>query len=252
MLGVPMLRQGEPLGVIVVGWAEAGPVPKAQEELLKQFADQAVIAIENVRLFDEVQARTAQLARSVSELEALGEVGRAIASTLDLRVVLDSILAHACQLADSGGGAIYVYDPVRRQFDLEAGHNMGQDLIAAMREHPIRPGDTLIGQCAERREAVQIADLTKAPRHPLFDVHLKAGVRALLAVPLLLRTRWSARSSCGASALAPLPTRRSDCCNPSRRSRRSPSRTRACSRSSSRRAASWRRRAGTSPSSSPT
>ena len=88
MLGVPMLRQGEPLGVIVVGWAEAGPVPKAQEELLKQFADQAVIAIENVRLFDEVQARTGELARSVSELEALGEVGRAIASTLDLRVVL--------------------------------------------------------------------------------------------------------------------------------------------------------------------
>ena len=88
MLGVPMLRQGEPLGVIVVGWAEAGPVAKAQEELLKQFADQGVIAIENVRLFDEVQARTRELARSVSELEALGEVGRAIASTLDLRAVL--------------------------------------------------------------------------------------------------------------------------------------------------------------------
>jgi signal transduction histidine kinase/CHASE3 domain sensor protein len=185
MLGVPMLRQGEPQGVIVVGWAEAGPVPKTQEDLLKQFADQAVIAIENVRLFDEVQARTRELQRSVEELEALGEVGRAIASTLDLQVVLDSILAHACQLADSGGGAIYVYDPVRRQFDLEAGHNMSQDLIAAVREHPIRPGDALIGQCAERREAVQIDDLTKAPPHPIFELHLNAGVRALLAIPLL-------------------------------------------------------------------
>ena len=61
MLGVPMLRQGEPLGVIVVGWAEAGPVAKAQEELLKQFADQGVIAIENARLFDEVNERTAEL-----------------------------------------------------------------------------------------------------------------------------------------------------------------------------------------------
>jgi signal transduction histidine kinase len=133
----------------------------------------------------KVEERTRQLARSVSELEALGEVSRAISSTLDLRAVLDSILAHACQLADSGGGAIYVYDTVRRQFDLEAGHNMSQGLIAAVREHPIRLGDALIGQCAERREAVQIDDLTKAPPHPLFELHLKAGVRALLAVPLL-------------------------------------------------------------------
>jgi signal transduction histidine kinase/HAMP domain-containing protein len=133
----------------------------------------------------KVEERTAQLARSVSELEALGEVSRAIGSTLDLRAVLDSILAHACQLADSGGGAIYVYDPVRRQFDLEAAYRMGEDLIAAVREHPIRLGDALIGQCAERRDAVQIDDLTKAPPHALFDLHLQAGVRALLAVPLV-------------------------------------------------------------------
>jgi signal transduction histidine kinase len=133
----------------------------------------------------KVEERTRQLARSVSELEALGEVSRAISSTLDLRAVLDSILAHACQLADSGGGAIYVYDPVRHHFDLEAGYRMGEELIAAVREHPIRLGDALIGQCAERREAVQIDDLTKAPPHPLFDLHLQAGVRALLAVPLV-------------------------------------------------------------------
>ena len=102
----------------------------------------------------------------MSELEALGEVSRAISSTLDLQVVLDSILAHACQLADSGGGAIYVYDPARRRFDLEAGYGMGEELIAAVREQPIRLGDALVGQCAERREAVQIDDLATAPPAP--------------------------------------------------------------------------------------
>ncbi len=61
MLGVPMLRDGQPLGAIVVGWAEAGPIPKATEELLKTFADQAVIAVQNVRLFDESQDKTRQL-----------------------------------------------------------------------------------------------------------------------------------------------------------------------------------------------
>jgi signal transduction histidine kinase len=78
-----------------------------------------------------------------------------------------------------------VYDPVRREFDLEAGYRMGGDLVAAVRQHPIRLGDALVGQCAERRAAVQIDDLTKAPPHPLFDLHSQAGVRALLAVPLL-------------------------------------------------------------------
>ena len=104
MLGVPMLRKGEPLGVIVVGWAEPGPVLKGQEDLLRTFADQAVIAIENVRLFQEVQARTAELARSVGELEALGEVSQAVNSTLDLDTVLKTIVAKAVQLSGTDAG----------------------------------------------------------------------------------------------------------------------------------------------------
>jgi signal transduction histidine kinase len=156
---------------------------QALAEHFNQMAGQLQASYANLE--GKVEERTRQLARSVSELEALGEVSWAISSTLDLRLVLDSILAHACELADAGGGAIYVYDPARREFDLEAGHRMNEDLIAAVRRQPIRLGDALIGQCAERREAFQIPDLTAAPPHPLFELHLKAGVRALLAVPLL-------------------------------------------------------------------
>ena len=86
-------------------------------ELAATFADQAVIAIENVRLFDEVQARTQELARSVSELQALGEVTHAVNSTLDLETVLNTIVAKAVQLSATAAGAIYVSVTCARSSD---------------------------------------------------------------------------------------------------------------------------------------
>src|SRR5215813_3604035 len=89
LLGVPMLREDDPLGVIVAGWAEAGPVPKVQEELLKTFADQAVIAIENVRLFEAEQQRTRDLTESLQQQTATSEILDVISrSTFDLQAVL--------------------------------------------------------------------------------------------------------------------------------------------------------------------
>ena len=184
-LAVPMLREDAVLGVICVLKSKMEAFTDKQIKLVETFADQAVIAIENARLFEEVQARTNELARSVEELKALGEVGQTVSSSLELKVVLPRILEHACVLSDTGGGAIYVFDKARGQFDLEAGLNMSEDLVAAVREHPIRVGESLVGQCAERREAVQFDDLTQAPPHPLYQMHMKTGVRALLAVPLL-------------------------------------------------------------------
>jgi len=93
MLGVPMLREGKPLGVIVVGWAESGPVPKVQEELLKTFADQAVIAVENVRLFDEIQDKSRQL-----ELANTYKSRFLAAASHDLRQPLHALNLFAGQL----------------------------------------------------------------------------------------------------------------------------------------------------------
>jgi signal transduction histidine kinase len=184
-VAVPMLKDGRAVGAINMTRSQTGEFPERQIELLRTFADQAVIAIENARLFEEVQARTRDLARSVEELKALGAVGQAVSSSLELKVVLQRILEHACTISDTGGGAIYVFDSARGQFDLEAGHHMSEELIAAVRERPIRFGESLVGQCAERREAVQLHDLSEAPPHPLYAMHMKSGVRALLAVPLL-------------------------------------------------------------------
>src|SRR5215831_6991367 len=83
-LAVPMLRKGEPIGAILIRRVELQPFTDKQIELLKTFADQAVIAIENVRLFQELQSRTQELARSVEQLRSLAEISQALNSTLDL------------------------------------------------------------------------------------------------------------------------------------------------------------------------
>ena len=103
-------REGALIGVITVRRTEVQPFTDKQIELVTTFADQAVIAIENVRLFQELQARTRDLARSVEELKALGEVSQAVSSTLDLQTVLTTIVNRAVQLSGANGGVIYEYD----------------------------------------------------------------------------------------------------------------------------------------------
>ena len=109
-LATPLLREGTAIGVINIRRPEVNPFTDKHIALLKTFADQAVIAIENVRLFKELDERTNELTRSVGELKALGEVGQAVSSTLDLETVLDRIASHAVQLSGADGGAIYEYD----------------------------------------------------------------------------------------------------------------------------------------------
>ena len=104
-----MLRQGDPLGVIVVGWAEPGLVSKAEEGLLKQFADHAVIAIENVRLFDAEQRRTRELSESLEQQTATSEVLRVISSSPgELEPVFQTILANAVRICEAKFGALYL------------------------------------------------------------------------------------------------------------------------------------------------
>jgi signal transduction histidine kinase/HAMP domain-containing protein len=133
----------------------------------------------------KVEERTAQLARSVSELKALGEVSRAVNSSLELETVLARILAHACTFADAGGGAIYVAEEEAARFRIAATHGMDEELVRAIRGLPVRRGDTVVGQCVAQRDAAQIPDLAAEPDYPLHAAMMKAGIRALLGVPLM-------------------------------------------------------------------
>src|SRR5262249_32835391 len=118
VLGVPLLREGMPFGVIVLARHTVRPFTDKQSELVTTFADQAVIAIENVRLVSELRASTGELTQSVEELRALGEISQAVNSTLDLQTVLDTIVAKAAQISGTEAGAIYVLDPSQAAFQL--------------------------------------------------------------------------------------------------------------------------------------
>ena len=176
-------RTGELIGVIAIYRQEVRPFTDKQIELVTTFADQAVIAIENARLFDEVQARTTELARSVEELRALGEVSQAVNSTLDLQTVLDTIVAKAAQLSGTEAGAIYVRDE-RQEFQLRATYGMSEELIAAIRDMHAGISDA-VGQLTEAHEPNQTADLRELPPTPVNDTILRAGYRARLLVPLV-------------------------------------------------------------------
>src|SRR5262249_55148935 len=110
-LAVPLVHAGDAIGVIFIRRAEVRPFTERQIELLNTFADQAVIAIENTRLFEEVQARN-------RDLTALSEVGRAVSSTLDLNVVLKTIVERAVELSGTDAGSIFYYRPAVGRFAL--------------------------------------------------------------------------------------------------------------------------------------
>jgi PAS domain S-box-containing protein len=187
-LAAPMLRDGEPIGVIGVGRPEPGPFPDTQVELLKTFADQAVIAVENVRLFNELQQRTQALTRSVGELQALGEVSQAVGSTLDLDTVLATIVRRAVELSDAAGGAIYGYDEATEEFRLKASHRMEEELLATLRASPLRLGEGTTGQAALRRELIEVADIGDPSQYGatrIRTVLVRLGYHSLLSVPLL-------------------------------------------------------------------
>jgi signal transduction histidine kinase/DNA-binding response OmpR family regulator/HAMP domain-containing protein len=185
ILGVPLMREGSPIGVIVLTRTEVRPFTGKQIELVETFADQAGIAIENVRLFDEVQARTRELGKSVEELRALGEVSQAVNSTVDLETVLTTIVAKATQLSSTDAGTIYVFDEGSQEFRLRATYGMDDTIIAAIRDRHIRVGETAVGKAAEQRTPIQIADVQGDPSPFVIDVIVRAGFRALLYVPLV-------------------------------------------------------------------
>jgi signal transduction histidine kinase len=156
------------------------------EDLADQFNDMAGRLRESYAdLEKKVEIRTHELAQSVEELRALGEISQAVNSSLDIETVLSTIVAKAVQISDTDAGSIYVFDEAKQEFRLSATHGMPAALIDDIRRIRLLAEGNALGRAMVERRPVQIADLRELGPTPLQEAVTRAGYRALMAVPLL-------------------------------------------------------------------
>ena len=186
---MPLLREGIVVGVLVVGRIERRPFSPKQIELLETFADQAVIAIENVRLFDEVQARTRELSESLEQQTATAEVLRVISNSPgELEPVFQTMLANAVRICEATFGNMYLRDG--EVFRIAAAHNTPTPLLEHRRRVPLQRPTSAFGRMVRTKEVVHVADVLADPAYAEREPEVVTGVelggiRTLLIVPML-------------------------------------------------------------------
>jgi GAF domain-containing protein/CheY-like chemotaxis protein len=182
---VPLLREGIVVGTLVVGRTEPRPFSPKQIELLETFADQAVIAIENVRLFDEVQARTREVQESLDYQTAISEVLNVISrSPSDVQPVLDTIAETAQRLCQSEQAYVMKLD--RGCYYPAAGKDVEPERIEYLRQHPIMPDrGSVCGRVAVERRTIHIIDALADQEYTLSMAGDRSGFRSILGIPLL-------------------------------------------------------------------
>ena len=185
VLGVPLLRGDEAIGAFTLAHMVVKPFTEKQIELVTTFADQAVIAIENVRLFEQVQARTEDLRESLQQQTATAEVLKVISrSAFDLQTVLDTLTESAARLCNADMAAI-----TRQNADgslyYATSYNFPVDWVK-IAPNPLQPGrGSVVGRVLLATKAEQIADVLADPEYAYLELQKAAGYRTLLGVPLL-------------------------------------------------------------------
>ena len=184
-LGVPLLREGSPIGVITLARKTVAPFTDKQIGIVQVFADQAVIAIENARLFDEVQARTRELTESLQQQTATADVLKVISqSTFQLQPVFDAIAQTAGRLCNAEAAFIFMFR--EEKLHLVATNNASDAFINYIAEHPLLPErGSLAGRTFVERKTVHIPDCLADPEYKVIDYQAIGKYRSMLGVPLL-------------------------------------------------------------------
>ena len=184
-LGAPLLRDGKVVGVIFVAKTRSEPFNPKQIDLVTTFADQAVIAIENVRLFEEVKAKTEDLTESLQQQTATADVLKVISrSTFDLRPVLKTLVESAARLCDAD--MAFIFQRAGNLYRVAANYGFSAELEEYTRQHPIIPGrGTITGRAALEGRTVHIPDLLADKDYEGFGYQRRGNFRSALSVPLL-------------------------------------------------------------------
>jgi GAF domain-containing protein len=184
-LGVPLLREDKPIGVIILARKTVAPFSDRQIELVSTFADQAVIAIENVRLFEAEQERTRELTESLQQQTATADVLKVISqSTFQLQPVFDAIVQTASRLCDAEWALIHMMRD--DQYHVVAASNASDEFVKYISAHPISPGSgSLIGRTALEQKTVHMPDCLADPEYTAQHYQAVGKYRSMLGVPLL-------------------------------------------------------------------
>ena len=189
VMGVPMLLDGEVVGMLSVWRTQVHRFSDRAVEVLTAFAAQVALAVRAVDLVRALESRTDELGRKVTQLEALGAVGQAVSSSLNLTEVLNTIITQAVRLSGSDGGSIYEFDEDAREFRVETVCGTSPEAFDALRCARIGLDDTFIGKAATLGRPLELTDLRDAPLDPHLNALAETGWRSLVAVPMLREGR---------------------------------------------------------------
>jgi signal transduction histidine kinase/CheY-like chemotaxis protein len=189
IMGVPMLLDHEVVGVLSVWRSQVDPFSDRAVEVLTTFAAQAALAVRTVDLVRTLESRTGELGHKVNQLEALGAVGEAVSSSLNLTEVLTTIITQAVLLSGADGGSIYEFDQDAKEFQVRTVVGTSPETFDALGRTHIGLDDTFLGQAAKLGRSMELPDLSDAPLDPHLSVLAEDGWRSLVAVPMLRQGR---------------------------------------------------------------
>jgi signal transduction histidine kinase/ActR/RegA family two-component response regulator len=184
-MGAPMLIDDEVVGVLAVWRNEVSQFDEREQNLVTAFAGQAAMAMNSVKLVQQLEARSSELARKLGELEALREVGEVVNSSLDVANVLATIAKHAVRISATDGGSIMEYDEDEQCFLVRSVYQTAASVIERLRHTRIHLDETLVGRAAKLGRPLAVPDLSAVERDPHLAVLYDAGWRSLVAVPML-------------------------------------------------------------------